>query len=260
MIVNPYEPPQLEQTQTELAQPQPADDGRLRAKHAFLYLFGVAIAAALDSSIRGAIQSFNFPLAWWPVLVTVAVDGVGIASLLWLGWQRVSRSPSFPRSFGHWLLLIQGTNIIANALFLFFYDRLIPPAVADDTWEVSPAVDFQVRAANACLWTAAAVVPFLAVRYNRQQSLWVRYGVVVLVTMLFSVLSYSVGWESGELRTTIFTALGFIGLLCLIVAAVRDFNHPQQFDQLHWVGVVSQLVLILWIRFCQTYWASLAQQ
>lgn len=256
MILNPYESPQLEQAPPALATPLRGDDGRLGPQHGLLYLFGVAIAAAADPNIREAVRHRDFPFEWWPLLLSIALDGAAVAAILWLVWQRLRRSVAFPRSFGHWLLLIQGVSFLVDAFYMSIYYRFIPRVPIEEAVEVSPAVEFQVRALYAVLWTAFAAVPWLALRSSRQQRLWIRYGVILLVTPLLNVLWFAVGWEQSELASTIGAGLGFIGLLFLFIATVRDFNHPQQLDQLHWVGVVCQFLLIFWIRFAAAYWAS----
>jgi hypothetical protein len=263
MIVNPYESPQVEVSPPRDVQSLsvlPAECNRLGIKHGLLYLLGVVIAAALNSLVRETIRHQYFPPEWWPLLVTVALDGAGIAGCLWFGWQRLSRNPAFPRSFGHWLLLIQGASFVVDQLFLMVYDTLIPRLPGGETSEVSSTIEFQVRALYGVLRIVVAVVPWLALSYSRKETLWVRYGGIVFVAPLLTALWYFIGWERSELAVGIQTALGFLGLLCLIIAAVRDLNHSQQLDQLHWTGIVFQLALIFWYRFTESYWASLDQQ
>ena len=263
MIVNPYESPQVEVSPPREGEPLTelsAECNRLGVKHGLLYLLGVVIAAAMNSLVRETIRHLSFPPEWWPLLVTVALDAAGIAGFLWLGWQSLSRSPAFPTSFGHWLLLIQGTNFVVDQVYLMFYDSLIPRIVSGETPEVSPTVEFQVRAVYALLRIVAAVVPWLALIYSRKQTLWVRYGIIVLVGPLLAALWYFIAWETTELAVGIQTALGFLSLLLLIIAAVRDLNHSQQLDQLHWTGIVFQVALMLWYRFTESYWTSLDQQ
>jgi hypothetical protein len=263
MIVNPYESPQVEVSpprEPEKLAELPAECNRLGVKHGLLYLLGVVIAAVLNSLVRETIRNQYFPPEWWPLLVSVALDGAGIAGFLWLGWQHFSSRPAFPRSFGHWLLLIQGTSFVVDQLFLMIYDTLIPRLPGADPAEVSSTVEFQVRALYGVLRIVAAVVPWLALCYSRKQTFWVRYGALVLVTPLLAALWYFLRWENSELAVGLHTALSFLGLLCLIIAVAHDLKHSQRLDQLHWTGIAFQAALILWTRFTESYWASLSQQ
>lgn len=263
MIVNPYESPQVEHApphEAESLLQLPAECNRLGVRHGLLYLLGVVIAAAMNSLVRETVQNQYFPPDWWPLLVTVALDAAGVAAYFWLIWQRFARLPAFPLSFGHWLLLIQGASFVADQIYLAVYDTLIPRIPVGEPTEVSPAVEFQLRGLYAVLRFTAAVIPFLALQYRRKETLWVRYGAIVLVMPLVTALWYILTWEQTELAHVTQMALGFLGLLCLLIAAARDLKQGQHLDQLHWAGIVFQLALILWTRFTDTYWVSISQQ
>jgi hypothetical protein len=243
--MDPYESPQLD-PQEELSRPTPADE-TLAVEHLLLYVAGVAVAGFFDRGILEAVVWLNFRSLFQVYSLEPLFHGAGLGAIGLLVLRRIQRRPTFPAQFGHWLLLAQGANWLAErgsgaVLYQFLYRQTYDPG----SWARLVSVE-AVYAVHVLIWLLAAAVPALAIFYSQRQPAWQLYaGSLVLIAIGMGVQPLF-GRDDALIWVGSTILIGLLSLVLFIAGVVSEFVQPQRRDQLHWTGVAFQAgVTIVW--------------
>jgi hypothetical protein len=245
--MDPYESPPLnQQAESEFLAASPAPqalNNRLRWWHGLLFAVGVLLAGWCNPNVRTAIDTRQF----WPGLlsdlVLVACSGAAIGGMLLAIGQTSQRRRTFPTQLGHWLLLMAGATWLAQVCYSGIEWLVTGTNTVD--WQALSKQSANLLAIRALLFLVASLVHWFALRKLRGNLLAQSYVLLLLFVTYWIAFLPLVG-KNGAASMMAFSPLGVLLLIvAMLTTLVRDIRHPQGRDQLHWVGWITQVAILI---------------
>ena len=262
MVTNPYESPTIDpadwhgEAEESLA-PQTTGEA-LGMAFGSLFIVGLVVATYFNSTLQDAIRYRDFWPGMWPAFVTIVLDAGGVAAIGLAVWRKLRGVTTFPRQFGHWLLLLQGVSFLSTAAYMAIYNHYIAGRWEDpDIEAIALLVQAELRGVFVLFTLTTLGVGLLAVINTRGERLWHRYVVFLLVLYVWHLISTRGGivdpFQSPTwFHTAISSLITLLAAVCLTLALARDYRRAELHDTLHWVGVGCHaivLLLVVWNIF-----------
>jgi len=180
------------------------------------------------------------------LLVLCPLRGAALTGLMLCIWRQLRGGPAFPAEPGHWLLVIQGAEVVIFAAWEFLNTRIGPDELIGflpawftfsemmlfDGFIVGLTVLAAVKSTGSRLWPAA----FFSIALNQLSQ--------IVHSALVDAFS-SGAWFMNELAWSIgFRVVYSLPALFAILAAISDRRSRRPHDFFHWAGVTMIVLLV----------------
>jgi hypothetical protein len=245
--MNPYESPQLDslQERQQLAM-LPPDRERFGILHVTLFAIGLGI-------YLGSIVLKSWILGWSPLPAWSWIDNphikffssVSIAAVLLAVYRRWTSAKTFPKHFGHWLLLWDGVGWITNQPLEVLL--LADPSAESKHLEASNPNSAWIVLLRAVFHLVNIAMIALAVRHSSQERHWRRYGYIRLAFACWTTIQ-TLFIHTGNLWviTSLVVLLTALVTFGFCAAVVMDLRNSGNRDYLHWLGILVEAYFYNW--------------
>ncbi len=253
-LSNPYESPSFDPRDSTAADEvvndgapsaQPGEGERWGWLHSGLLAISTGYVYWSFPGLRWRLEGWEFLRFEVLAVLAMLLTSGGVAAILLAAVRKWQRVPTFPVHFGHWLMLIAGTNTLAHQL-----NRWIPLQAMkaelhkDEQRELFSDPLAAVPTMQLAVSLAALIVPWLAIRFSPGEKNWQRFG---LFWICFQVCQIALFYFEQTIHwLTLPLNLLLSGLMAgtFLLAVVSDLR--RQRDQLHWIGIIW-IVLTLFV-------------
>ncbi|WP_425617363.1 hypothetical protein NA78x_001037 [Anatilimnocola sp. NA78] len=249
---NPYESPQVDpymHDPQETAVPdivfieEPRE--RLSWLHGQLWLVAMAVLVYFTPGLLNYLIPYPLDLYFARNFYWTWLNSMGLAGLFLAALRLWTKVDTFPKTFGHWLLVFVGCDWIVQRLIDVWVQKIrYATAVNPGRDLIDDPVAWIPQIEGLPHLMAVICVGYVIWR-TRPDKLWLRYAYCRLaIGSWFLIVSFG-GFSNVSLLLVMTVVLTVPLILSFAMAVLRDLLGRTEHDLFHWLGIVAEGCSIL---------------
>lgn len=252
--MNPYESPQLVPAEDVQTSSLP-DREQFCAFHVSLFLVALAIVGGTEIWRNEISGVTNFA-----AISRMALAALSVASLLLAATRRYMGLTTFPRHFGHWLLMCDGVAWFADQpLQSLYHANDVQSSLAPDGWQPDADSEDMILVLRSLFHMLNLAMFLFAIRSCAHERFWRWYAWSRVAYICWCILQ-ALFFMTGNLSffAILISAIVTAQSVCFGIAVIHDVRERVSRDYLHWLGVGLEgyIYLVMNVKYAALLWRT----